>query len=233
MYKRNKPIRFKSASQLPGSSQPGKPRKSSNDGKIDQNLEHFYEKKLVLRKFDMVNIQLTTHMTHGVLHPEIQLFKINPSVHICVEHRKYPKVCFATTARYQASRKTYASVDTYIDVWKPVLAMEAATSTVEESDEFTIYHLKIEWNKDMVGNREGSFRLRNEYCSSRQIEFYPGDFVCVRVREDSNKTKTSSESNFASPERTETEVSKLFFFTRTLLIFIYISATENSFESNV
>ena len=195
------------ALKLPGSSRPGKPRKSFNDGKIDRNLEHFYEKKLLLRKFDMVNIQLTTHMTHGVFHPEIQLFKINPSVHICVEHRKYPKVCFATTARYQASRKTYANADTYIDVWKPVLAMEAATSAVEESDEFSIYHLKMEWKKDIGGNREGSFSLRNEYCSSRQIEFYPGDFVCVRVPEDKKKTKTGSESNFASPERTETEVS--------------------------
>jgi len=198
------------ASQLPGSSRPGKPHKSSNDGKVDKNQEHFYEKKLSLRKFDVVNIQLTAHMTHGVFHPEIQLFKINPSVHICVEHRKYPRDCFATTARYQASRKTYASVDKYIDAWKPVLAMEAATRTVDESDEFTMYHLKIEWKKDINGNLEGSFSLRNEYCSSRQIEFYSGDFVCVRVREDSNMKKTSSENNFASPERIETEVSKRF-----------------------
>ena len=213
------------ASQLPRLRQPGKPHKSSNDGKIGKNLEHFYEKKMFLRKFDMVNIQLTTHMTHGVLHPEIQLFKINPSVHICVEHRKYPKVCFATTARYQASRKTYASVDKYIDVWKPVLAMEAATRTVDESDEFTIFHLKIEWKKDTGGNREGSFSLRNEYCSSREIEFYPGDFVCVRVRENSNMVKTCPESNFASPERTETEVSKPF-FKNTSYIYLYFCNRE-------
>jgi len=193
------------ASQLPGSNRPGKPHKSSNDGKVDKNQEHFYEKKLSLRKFDMVNVQLTAHMTHGVFHPEIQLFKISPSVHICVEHRKYPRVCFATTARYQASRKTYASVDEYFDAWKPVLAMEAATCAVDESDEFTMCHLKIEWKKDISGNLEGSFSLRNEYCSSRQIKFYAGDFVCVRMREDSNMKKTGSENNFASPEGTETE----------------------------
>ena len=212
------------ASQQPGSNRPGKPHKSSNDGKIDKSLEHFYEKKLFLRKFDMVNIQLTTHMTHGVLHPEIQLFKINSSVHICVEHRKYPKECFATTARYQASRKTYASLDKYIDVWKPVLAMEAATRTVDESDEFTIFQLNIEW-KDIGGTREGSFSLRNEYCSSREIEFYPGDFVCVRVREDSNMMKTCSESNFAFRERTETEVSKPFYKNSTY-IYLYLCNRE-------
>ena len=196
------------ASLVPEPNQPGKPQ-SSNDEKVDKNLEHFYETKLSLRQFDIVNIQLTAHMMHGVVHPEIQLFKINPSVNICVEHRKYPRECFATTARYQASRKTYASVDEYIEAWKPVLAMEAATNTVEESDEFTIHHLKIAWKKDHSGSLEGSFSLQNEYCSSRQIEFHAGDFVCVLMQENSYMNKTGSETNFTSPENTGTEVSKL------------------------
>jgi len=196
------------ASRVPESIRPGKPHKSSEDEKAGTNLELFYEKKLSLRKFDIANIQLTAHMTHGVFHPEIQLFKINPSVNICVEHRKYPRECFATTARYQASRKTYASVDKYIEAWEPVLAMEAATTAVEESDEFTMHHLKIKWKKDISGSLEGSFSLRNEYCSSRQMQFHAGDFVCVRVREDIYMKKTGSENNFASLEKTKTEVSK-------------------------
>ena len=199
------------ASQVPESSRHGKPHKTSKDEKADANLEHFYEKILSLRKFDIVSIQLTAHMTRGVFHPEIQLFRINPSVNICIEHRKYPTECFSTTAMYQASRQTYASVDTYIKAWKPVLAMEAATSTVEESDEFTIYHLKIAWKKDISGKLEGTFSLRDEYCSSRQIEFHAGDFVCVRVRGDNYKKKTDSESNFAPPEKTKTKVGKLVF----------------------
>jgi len=196
------------ASRVPESNRPGKSHKSSKDEKANTNLEHFYEKKISLRKFDITNIQLTAHMTHGVFHPEIQLFKINHNVNICIEHRKYPRECFATTARYQASRKTYASVDKYIEAWEPVLAMEAATTTVEESDEFTIHHLKIEWTKDISGSLEGSFSLQNEYCLSRQIEFYDGDFVCIRVRKDSYMKKTGSENSFASSERNETEVIK-------------------------
>ena len=199
------------ASQVPESSRHGKPYKTSKDEKPDTNLKHFYEKKLSLRKFDIVSIQWTPHMTRGVFHPEIQLFRINPSVNICIEHRKYPRECFSTTARYQASRKTYPCVEQYIEAWKPVLAMEAATSTVEESDEFTIYHLKIGWKKDISGKLEGSFSLRGEYCSSRQIEFHAGDFVCVRVRGDSYMKKSDAESNCAPPEKTETEVSKPIF----------------------
>ena len=223
------------ASQVPESSRHGKPRKKSKDEKADANLEHFYEKMLSLRKFDIVSIQLTAHMTHGVFHPEIQLFRFNPSVNICIEHRKYPKECFSTTARYQATRKTYACVEEYIEAWKPVLAMEAATSTVEESDEFTIYHLKIAWKKDISGKLEGSFSLRDEYCSSRQIEFHAGDFVCVRVRGDSYKKKTDVENNFAPPEKTEKEVSEpVFIITewRVLKVVLTISVAYLSQPSS-
>ena len=189
--------------RLPGLDRP------RNTEKAEQNTEHFYEKKLSLATFDSANVQLTAHMTHGVFHPEIQLFKINPSVHICVEHRKYPRECFATTSRYPASRKKYSSVDNYINAWKPVLAMEAATVAVDESDEFAIHHLHVQWKKEINGNPEGSFSLRNEYCECRQIEFHPGDFVCIRVREDSATRKTRSETTFTSAERTTSQVSSL------------------------
>ena len=221
------------ASQAPESNRHGKPRKTSKDEKADRNQEHFYEKKISLRKFDIVSIQLTAHMTHGVFHPEVQLFRINPSVNICIEHRKYPRECFSTTARYQASRKKYASVDEYIEAWKPILAMEAATSTVEESDEFTIYHLKIAWKRDISGKLEGSFSLRDEYCSSRQIEFHAGDFVCVRVRGDSYKKKTDSESNFALPEKTETEVSKPVFKITNWTVFKVVLTAYLSRSSSI
>ncbi|KAJ7378386.1 helicase [Desmophyllum pertusum] len=175
--------------RLPGSNRYSKPY---NNSKPEANMEHFYEKKMSLRTFDIVNVQLTAHMTNGVFHPEIQLFKINPSVHICVEHRKYPRDCFATTSRYQASRKKYSSVDKYINAWKPVLAMEAATGAVKESDEFTIHHLMVQWIKEIGESLEGSFNLQKEYCESRQIEFCAGDFVCVHVREDRFMKNTQS-----------------------------------------
>ena len=199
------------ASRLPESSLPSKPRNFSNTEKGETNMEHFYEKKLCLRTFDTVNVQMTAHLVHGILHPEIQLFKINSSVHICVEHRKYPRDCFATTSRYQASRAKYSSVNKYIDAWKPVLAMEAAAAAVDESDEFTIHYLMVQWMRENSENPEGSFSIQKEYCESRQIDFYEGDFVCVRVREDSYRKRTSYETTscFASTERASSEVSTL------------------------
>ena len=179
--------------------------KATNEGYTG----HFYLKRLSLRMFDVVNVQLTAHMTHGVLHPEVQLFTINPSVHICIEHQKYPRECFATTTRYQASKKRYSCIDNYIHAWKPVLAMEAATGAVDESDEFTMHNLKVQWKRETSGEVAGSFSLLKEYCRSRQIEFHGGDFVCIRVKEDEYMTKPHSESLVADIERTTTKVSNL------------------------
>lgn len=180
---------------------------NSDKASTEGNMGHFYEKRLSLRTFDVVNVQLTAHMTHGVLHPEVQLFKINPSVHICIEHQKYPRDCFATTTRYQASRKRYFSVDNYTNAWKPVLAMEAATGAVDESDEFTIHKLKVHWTRDTSGEVVGSFSLLKEYCRSRQIGFHGGDFVCVGVKEDEYMTKPHLESLAAGIESTTLKVS--------------------------
>ena len=196
-------------SLVPASNRPRKPCNASNTEKEKTNKQHFYEKKLSLKTYDSVNVQLTAHMTHGVFHPEIQLFKINPNVHICMEHRKYPRECFATTSRYPASRKKYSSVDKYINAWKPIVAMEAATAAVDESDEFTIHHLNVQWRKEITEDTEGSFSLQKEYCESRQIEFYPGDFVCISVREDSYMKKTRSETSLTSVEWATTQVSTL------------------------
>ena len=187
------PRRNNSSATNTGSSRPDK----------KDNMGHFYEKRLTLKTFDVVNIQLSAHMTHGFLHPEVQLFKINPSVHICIEHRENPTKCFATLLRSQASRVRYSSVDNYFHAWKPVLAMEAATGAVDENDEFTIHNLDVQWTKtDSKGDVKGSFSLLEEYCTIRQIEFHVGDFVCVRVQEDQHM-KANHSASFAAGHGTE------------------------------
>ena len=172
-------------------------RKCSNN---EAENGHLYEKIMHLKRFDVVKIQLTANTIQGTLHPEVQLFKINPRIHICIEHRKYPRECFASTTRYQASKQRYSSMDDYIRAWKPVLAMEAATGAVDEGDEFTIHHLKVNWKKTYRGKVEGSFSIPQEYCTERQIEFFGGDFVCVRVRQGDITLETLPGDLRASPK---------------------------------
>ena len=87
--------------------------------------------------------------------------------------------------------------------------MESATEAVDESDEFTIHDLHVKWWAGTSENPVGSFSLDNEYCKTRQIEFFPGDFVCIHVREDFNKDCPSSTSR-----RNISQVSQISFQKR-------------------
>ena len=145
-----------------------------------EEIFHFYEKKLALKKYNFLSVQLCPHMTRGILQPDIQMLKVNPYLNICIEHRKYPRESFAHTARHQASRERYETIDEYIQAWEPVLAMEAATEAVKENDGFVIEHLSVQWKQENE-SLTGFFSLTSIYCKNRRVEFYPGDLVCVRV----------------------------------------------------
>ncbi|XP_068761003.1 3'-5' exoribonuclease HELZ2-like isoform X3 [Montipora capricornis] len=153
---------------------------------------HYYEKTLIMKKYDFFPVQLCPHMIRGILVPDIQLFKVNPHLNICIEHRRYPHESFAHTARHQASRERYETIDEYIQAWKPVLAMEAATGAVKENDGFVIEQVSIEWKKEK-GVLHGTVSLPGFYCRDRQLEFHPGDLVCALVPYSKTETSASSE----------------------------------------
>ena len=143
--------------------------------------DHFYDVNLVVRQYDSLHVQLSCHVLKGVLSPDLQLLKLTKQVSICLEHQKYPLDCFATTARHCASRARYGSAEEYRDAWVPVLAMEAATEAVDENDNVTIANLEVTWMVE-EGKTIGRVDLPESYCVGRQLEFYPGDLICIRVR---------------------------------------------------
>ena len=153
---------------------------------------HFYKKKLLLKKYDFFAVQLCPHVVRGMLVPEIQLFKVNSHLNICIEHRKHPRESFAHSARHTASREHYETIDEYINAWRPVLAMEAATEAVKESDGFVIERVKTVWKNIKDGTR-CSISLPKSYCKDRQLEFHPGDLVCARVPYSDTNLSSSSE----------------------------------------
>ena len=153
---------------------------------------HYYEKTVVMRKYDFFPVQLCPHMIRGILVPDIQLFKVNTHLNICIEHRRYPRESFAHTALHQASRERYETIDEYIQAWKPVLAMEAATGAVKENDGFVIEQVSIKWKKEK-GVLHGTVSLPGSYCCDRQLEFHPGDLVCARVPYSKTETSAFSE----------------------------------------
>ena len=126
----------------------------------EETADHFYEKSIALKKYKFFSVQLCPHMTRGILQPDIQMFKADPHINICIEHHRYPRESFAHTARHQASRERYGTIDKYIKAWKPVLAMEAATEAVKENDGFIIEDLNVTWKYELEDdNVSGLFTL--------------------------------------------------------------------------
>ena len=168
----------------------------------EETVDHFYEKSIALRTYEFFSVQLCPHMTRGILQPDIQIFNVDSHLNICIEHHRYPRESFAHTARHQASRERYGTIDKYIKAWKPVLAMEAATEAVKENDGFIIEDLNVTWKYELEDdNVSGLFTLPWGYCDSRQLTFFSGDLACIRVPycdsgtgsgdETSNKRKVS------------------------------------------
>ncbi|XP_078348623.1 3'-5' exoribonuclease HELZ2-like isoform X2 [Oculina patagonica] len=159
------------------------PRQNEEEASVfEEPVDHFYEKTITLRRYDFVSVQLCPHVTGGILQPDIQLFKVNTHLNICIEHRRYPRESFAHAARHQASRERYGTIDEYIRVWKPVLAMEAAMEAVHENDGFVIEELNVKWERKLEEDTvSGSFSLPSRYCGRRELSFYLGDLVCIRV----------------------------------------------------
>ena len=173
------------------------PYKHPHFGESDSHFssepnDHFYEKRLLLKKYDFFAVQLCPHVVRGLLVPDIQLFKVNPHLNICMEHRQYPRESFPHTSRHRASRERYETIDEYIKAWRPVLAMEAAIEAVKESDGFVIEQVKTEWKKTKNGT-SCLFSFSKSYCENRQLEFYPGDLVCARVPYSNTTLSSSSE----------------------------------------
>ena len=169
----------------------------------EETSDHFYQKSIALRKYEFFSVQLCPHMTRGILQPDIQMFKVDPHINICIEHHRYPRESFAHTARHQVSRERYGTIDEYIKAWKPVLAMEAATEAVKENDAFIIEDLNVTWKYELEDNNvSGLFTLPWSYCDSRQLTFFSGDLACIRVpycdRDTISGDETSNERNVST-----------------------------------
>ena len=160
-------------------------QQNKGSGRSDVNQEedaevHFVETSLHLKVADTVNVHLAANSSSGLASPEIQLFNLAPGIDICIEHRKDPDRCFSISATEKATRRNYRSIGLYVELWKPVLHMEAATVAIQGDDTIILKDLEVEW-KSTDRKTVGIFHLYKQFTETRQIEIYHGDYACVRV----------------------------------------------------
>ena len=148
---------------------------------MDKKSKHFVEISLELQVADTVSIQLSANNAGAMISPEIQCLKLSPNVEICIEHRKFPDKCFSVIASGEACRQRYKTIRGYVNAWRPVVSMEAATVSVKNDDTFILQNLKVKWRRVPNGKFVGEFQLDEKYCKTRHIEILTGDYACVRV----------------------------------------------------
>ena len=172
----------------------------NDDDNDDENEEEeedasILNKMMTLRSCDSLNIQLSVNSREEVLSPAVQLLTLSPELSICLEHHRFESKCFALTAQNKASRK-YPTIDAYINAWKSLLDMEAATVAVRNDDAFRLLNLDVEWKGDY-----NDFQSNTISCKTRDIKILEGeetvvgafqveyceemlsvgDFVCARI----------------------------------------------------
>lgn len=164
---------------------------SESDTESPKDELHFIKATRALKVSDNVRVQLSANDIGPLVTPDIQLFNLAPGITICLEHRKFADKCFAETASEKASRQRYKNVIAYVNTWKPLLNMEAATEAISNDDAFVLQDIEVRWEENDDRQLVGEFHLDKKFSETRQIEIFHGDYACVRV---SCSTSSSSSS---------------------------------------
>lgn len=112
----------------------------------------------------ILGIQITAEPVKGTLVPVPQMFDVSRSVKCCLQHVRDPVSHFASYSTTH-SKQQYSSPADYIQTWRPLVAMEAAVSTVRGESAF-VNDLPVKFEP-----QGGRFTLRISFCEPRNIEF--------------------------------------------------------------
>ena len=158
---------------------------SESDTKSPKDEEeselHFIEAFRALKVSDNASVQLSANDVGPLMTPDIQLFNLAPGINICLEHRKLADKCFAEPASEKASKKGYRNIAAYVNAWKPLLNMEAATDAISNDDALVLQDIEVTWKENDDCQLVGEFHLGKKFSETRQIKIFYGDYACVRV----------------------------------------------------
>lgn len=154
---------------------------TESDTESPKDELHFIKATLALKVSDNVSVQLSANDIGPLMTPHIQLFNLAPGINICLEHKKLADKCFAETASEKASKQRYKNVIAYVNAWKPLLNMEAATGAISNDDAFILQDIEVKWEENDDCELVGEFHLDKKFSETRQIEIFYGDYACVRV----------------------------------------------------
>lgn len=148
-----------------------------------------------------VRLQMAARMQRGWLTAVPQLLAVDDKMSICVEHIDEPIFCFARPVAVH-SKKKYISCGEYVDVWKPIIELEAVKNATCDDEGIVIKDVAVSFFKNDQEKLCGKFELSIARCKERHLKFVrekkdEGDqeeavvdggedpdryYVCIRVR---------------------------------------------------
>ena len=154
-----------------------------------------YNLTRTLAPYDCLKVWISWSMREAFLSPCIQLVKLAPDVHICVQHNSSPAECFSSQILSHASKMKYLSINEYVSLWEKVLLAEAAQKSVRECKLIIIKDVCLKWPEltrpanaiDQAACYEprGMVRMDQTHDCETFFKFRVGDLVCIRYGTDS------------------------------------------------
>ncbi|XP_052414063.1 helicase with zinc finger domain 2 isoform X2 [Carassius gibelio] len=162
-----------------------RPRNATSSGKSDpMHTEHYAELSMRIKPGEVVEVQLGSATTRGLMTPAIQLFVVHPKFEICLEHVKDPIKCFSKYASH-SSRNSYNTYMDYQKIWKPLCEMESGSNAVAENGSILIEDAALKWKNSPPKTHQGFFLLPLDKKSLWSIECdLKNSFLCIRTRID-------------------------------------------------
>lgn len=118
----------------------------------------------------VVSVQFGAKAVDGILQPVIKLVNLTHEQDICIEHQRDPVHAFALVATKKV-KSAYNNIEEYQNIWKAILAMEAATNAVRSKSIIVCSHVPVSFVK-RNGKIYGKLKLPKEFCDTRYISLY-------------------------------------------------------------
>jgi len=150
-------------------------------------VRHLVKFSCVITRGTVVSAQFGAKTIKGILQPVVKLVNLTHDKDICIEHRRDPVHTLVASVATKKVKDTYQAIEEYQNIWLAILAMEAATNAVRNSESLVCSHVPVTFIK-RNGNIYGTLNLDKKFCAKRYINLYSvsdsdeetHDYMCIR-----------------------------------------------------
>ncbi|XP_061168179.1 helicase with zinc finger domain 2-like [Saccostrea echinata] len=157
------------------------------DGEVIRQACRF---SMSLSRGQVVCVQITAEPQKGVLVPSLQLLDMSKNIKHCLQHSRDP-IKFLSKYSIHKSKSKYPSVVAYLQIWLPIIEMEAVTNAAHD-DSPIINGISVY----MESCQMGYFILDHYFCEQRDIDFSAMSPHFILVGDDENKSELITNTDY-------------------------------------